>query len=99
MVRDGKIVRADMVKPADLTTVDGFKRGDKEGVVAGYYAAEKGGVSDFPLSADSDVSVLAAPEFSLGDDVPRIVYEVTDASGVTAIHAGWVPRKFGACPK
>jgi hypothetical protein len=99
MVRDGKLVRADMIKPANLTTVDGFKRGDKEGAVAGYYAAEKGGVSDFPLSSDSDVSVLAAPEFSLGDDVPRLVYEVTDAAGVTAIHAGWVPRHFGGCPK
>lgn len=98
MVRDGKIVRADMVKPADLRTIDGFKRGDKEGEVAGYYSA-RAGVSDFPLSEQSDVSVLASPQFSAGSDTPRLVYEVTDASGVTAIHAGWVPRHFGGCPK
>lgn len=98
MVRDGKIVRADMVKPADLRTVDGFKRGDKEGEVAGYYSA-RAGVSDFPLSDESDVSVLASPQFSAGNDTPRLVYEVTDAEGVTAIHAGWVPRHFGGCPK
>jgi hypothetical protein len=98
MVREGKIVRADMAKPADLRTIDGFKRGDKEADIAGYYAG-KAGVSDFPLSDQSDVSVLASPEFSDGNDRPRLVYEVTDADGVTAIHAGWVPLHFGGCPK
>jgi hypothetical protein len=99
MLRDGKIVRADVVQPAALKTVDGFGFGDKEGAVSGFYAATKGGVSDFPLSSESDVSLLAAPEFSKGDDVPRLVYEVTDAAGVTAIHAGWVPRHFDGCGK
>jgi hypothetical protein len=98
MVRHGKLVRADMVKPANLATVDGFKRGDKESAILGFYAAATGGVSDFPLSDESDVSLLAAPEFSGGDGLPRLVYEVTDASGVTAIHAGWVQRHFGKCP-
>ncbi|MEO6990834.1 MAG: hypothetical protein ABI346_05070 [Candidatus Baltobacteraceae bacterium] len=99
MVRDGKIVRADLAAPADLKTVDGFKRGDVEGNIAGFYAGTKGGVSDFPLSSNSDVYLLASPEFSAGESVPRLVYELTDKAGVVRIHAGWVPRHFGGCPK
>jgi hypothetical protein len=99
MLRDGKIVRADLAKPAVLKTADGFGLGDKEGPILGFYAATKGGVSDFAPSGGSDLSVLAAPEFSAGDDVPRIVYEVEDDAGVAAIHAGWVPRHFDGCAK
>lgn len=98
MVRDGKIVRADMVAPATLKTVDGFGRGDKEPEILGFYAAKGGGVSDFLLAPDSDVSLLAAPQFSEGDDLPRLVYEVSVDGGVTTIRAGWVPRQFTNCP-
>jgi hypothetical protein len=97
MVRDGKIVRADMVKPANLKTVDGFKRGDSETTVLSFYVATSGGASDFPLSDESAISVIASPEFSSGESVPRLVYEVTDAGGVIAIHAGWVPRNLRGC--
>ena len=97
MVKGGKIVRATMTAPANLKTIDGFKRGDKEGAINGFYAGG-GGVSDFPLAEGSDISVLASPEFSDGDNKPRIVYEVTDAQGVIAIYAGWVPRLFANCP-
>jgi hypothetical protein len=95
MVRDGKIVRADVVKPAKLKTVDGFTFGAKEGDVAGLYASTPAGASDEPLG-DSDVTVIASPEFSDGASLPRLVYELTDAAGVFAIHAGYVPRGFSA---
>jgi hypothetical protein len=98
MVRDGKIVRADMVAPATLKTVDGFGRGDKEPEILGFYAATSGGVSDYLLTPDSETSLLAAPQFSQGDDLPRLIYEVNIQGGVTSIHAGWVPRQFANCP-
>lgn len=98
MVRDGKIVRADMVAPATLKTVDGFGRGDKEPEILGFYAATSGGVSDYLIRPDSEDSVLASPQFSQGDDLPRLLYEVNIQGGVTTIHAGWVPRQFADCP-
>lgn len=89
-----------MVKPADLKTADGFKRSDKEGALTGFYPATSAGVSDFPLSDDSDISLAASPpELSTGDNIHRLVYEVTDRDGIFAIHAGWVPRKFHSCAK
>ena len=97
MVRDGKIIRADMVAPATLRTVDGFGRGEKEPEILGFYAATSGGVSDFLLAPDSEVSLLASPQFSKGDDLPRIVYEINIQGGVTTIHAGWVPHKLTDC--
>ncbi len=99
MVRDGRIVRADMVKPANLKTIDGFKRGDREVTVVSFYAATSGGASDVPFSDTSDVTLIASPEFSAGANVPRLVYEVVDGPGVVAIHAGWVPRDLRRCPK
>ncbi len=96
LVRDGKIVRADMVKPANLKTVDGFGRGDSETTVLSFYAGTSGGASDFPLSA-GDVTVIASPEFSRGENVPRLVYEVASDAGVFAIRAGWVPRDLHGC--
>jgi hypothetical protein len=97
LVRDGKIVRADMLKPANLKTVDGFKRGDSETAVLSFYVATSGGASDFPLSETSDVTLIASPEFSRGESVGRLVYEITGESGVVAIHAGWVPRDLHGC--
>ncbi len=97
VVRDGTIVRADMVKPANLKTVDGFKRGDPETTVLSYYVASSGGASDFPFSETSDVTLIASPEFSRGDGVRRLVYEITSANGVIAIHAGLVPRDLRRC--
>jgi hypothetical protein len=97
MIRGGQIVRADMAKPANLKTVDGFKRGDREVTVVSFYAATSGGASDFPLSDTSDVTLIASPEFSSGEGVRRLVYEITDAAGVIAIHAGWVPRDLHGC--
>ncbi|MBV8149887.1 MAG: hypothetical protein JO092_12400 [Candidatus Eremiobacteraeota bacterium] len=93
VVSAGKIVRADIVKPAKLKTVDGFTFGDVEGNVAGFYAATPGGVTDEPLG-DTDITVLASPEFSAGASIPRLVYELHDQGGVLAIHAGYVPRGF-----
>jgi hypothetical protein len=98
-IRDGKIVRADMVKPANLKTVDGFKRGDEETPIVSFYATTAGGVSDVPLSDSSDVTLIASPEFSSGESVRRLVYEVVEGRGVIAIHAGWVPRDLHACTK
>ena len=51
MVRDGKIIRADMEAPATLKTVDGFGRGDKEPEILGFYAATSGGAQRFPARA------------------------------------------------
>ncbi len=99
MIRDGEIVRADMVKPANFKTVDGFKRGDREVTVVSFYAATSGGASDVPFSDTSDVTLIASPEFSVGASVRRLVYEVVDGPGVVAIHAGWVPRDLRGCPK
>ncbi len=96
MIRNGQIVRADVVKPARLKTVDGFKFGDKEVDVVSYYAATSGGASDFPLSDTSDITLVASPEFSKGA-IPRLVYEITDEAGVFAIHAGSVPRDLRGC--
>ena len=93
MVRDGKIVRGDVIKPAKLKTVDGFRFGDVEGNISGFYAATQGGVSDEPLKEDSDITVIASPEFSSGASLARLVYELND-NGVFAIHAGYVPRGF-----
>jgi hypothetical protein len=100
MIRGGKIVRADAVKPARLKTVDGLTFGDQEVSVVSLYASLPGGASDEPLSEESDVTLVAASEFSHGAALPRLVYEITEASGVTAIHAGWVPRGFNphGCP-
>jgi hypothetical protein len=98
LIRDGHVARADMVKPANLKTVDGFKRGDREIAVLSFYAATEGGASDMP-SDSSDVTLIASPEFSAGEDVRRLVYEVTEAAGVIAIHAGWVPRDLHGCAK
>jgi hypothetical protein len=94
MVRGGKIIRADILKPAHLKTADGFTFGDKEANVAGFYASTPGGASDEALSDASDVTVVASPEFSSGASLPRLVYEITDEAGVVAIHAGYVPRGF-----
>jgi hypothetical protein len=99
MIRDGRVVRADMVEPANLKTVDGFKRGDREVTVVSFYAATSGGASDVPLSESSDVTLIASPEVSRGEGVRRLVYEITDAAGVIAIHAGWVPRDLRGCAK
>jgi hypothetical protein len=99
MIRDGRIVRADMRKPANLKTVDGFKRGDGETPIVSFYAATSAGASDFPLSDASDITLIASPEFSSGENVPRLVYEVTADAGVVAIHAGWVPRDLHGCGK
>ena len=98
-IRDGKIIRADIVKPANLKTVDGFKFGDKETPVVSFYAATAGGASDVPLSDSSDVTLIASPEFSSGESVRRLVYEVVEGRGVIAIHAGWVPRDLHGCTK
>jgi len=96
MLSEGKIVRADVVPPSTIKTADGFGLGSDRAAIVAFYSATPGGVTESPLAVGSDVSVLASPAFSKGDDVPRIVYEV-GATGVKAIHAGTVQHHFGGC--
>jgi hypothetical protein len=96
LIRNGQIVRADVMKPSRLKTIEGFKLGNKEIDVVSFYAATSGGASDVPLSDSSDITLVASPEFSKGT-IPRLVYEITDKAGVFAIHAGAVSRDLRGC--
>ncbi len=96
MLSEGKIVRADVLPPSTIKTVDGFGIGSDRAAIVAFYSATPGGVSESPFAVGSEVTVLASPAFSKGDDVPRIVYEV-GATGVKAIHAGTVQHHYGGC--
>jgi hypothetical protein len=99
MVRDGKVVRADVEAPATLVTVDGFKRGDTGATVRAFYAATKPGVSDVPAAAPGSPTTLVAPALGSADDTLRLAYDVDPGGTVVAIHAGFVPRHFTGCPQ
>jgi hypothetical protein len=99
MLRDGKIIRVDVAAPADLKTVDGFKRGDDGAAVKAFYAAKKGGVSDVPLASATGATLLAAPAFGNNDDAPRLAYEVDTQGKVVALHAGLVAKHLTVCPE